>query len=123
LITSKIIAVVSGLAVTLAAIWFSRFETEIIQTVAHHASKFIGPITGIFLMGILTRRGNLAGVIAGAVAGLFVAGLLEYEPIRAEVNWQWTAPLTCLTTFVIGYMTSLITIGIGWWGGRNKEHI
>ncbi len=38
------------------------------------ASTFIGAITGISFLGVLTRRGNAAGVLWGAVVGANEAG-------------------------------------------------
>ena len=64
-------------------------------------------------MGILTKRGNVVGVVVGALAGLMLALLFDVEPMKENVNWMWTAPLTCLTTFVVGYAVSLATPGSG----------
>jgi hypothetical protein len=73
---------------------------------------FIGPITGIFLLGVLTRRGNLTGVLVGAPAGLVLSYLLtSWEPLVQSLNWMWTAPLSCLATLVVGYLFSILIPG------------
>jgi SSS family transporter len=113
LMAAKLVTLVSGLLGTAAAVWISTRQTAIVETVAGLASKFIGPITGIYLMGALTKRANVAGVLVGAVAGLTVAGLMEWAPVKENVNWMWTAPLTCLATLVFGYGASLALPGAG----------
>ncbi len=105
---AKLSTLFCGLLATLVAVWISTLQTTILQTLVGLASKFIGPISGIFLLGVLTRRGNLAGVLAGAVAGLIVAFLVDLDAIERNVNWLWTAPLGSVATFVVGYVVSLI---------------
>jgi len=116
---ARAITFVCGVLVTLVAIWISRKETNIVETVAALQSKFIGPITGIFFLGILTRRANTTGVVVGALAGLVVAFLFDVAPMKENVNWMWTAPMTCLTTFAVGYAVSLAAPG----GGRPSRQV
>ena len=104
---AKICTLVSGLVATAVAIWFSTFETTILQTLIALASKFIGPISGVFLLGVLTRRGNVAGVIVGAACGLAAGFLLDLPVIKANVSWLWTAPLASIVALVTGYLASL----------------
>ncbi|MEX0643482.1 MAG: sodium/solute symporter [Pirellulales bacterium] len=108
LLVAKIGTLLSGVISTFAAVWVSTLQTDILQTLLSLASKFIGPITGIFLLGIFTRRGNLAGVLAGAAVGLVVAFLIDIESVSTFINWIWTAPLVCIITFIVGYLVSLI---------------
>ncbi len=110
LVLAKVTTALSGLLVTLAAVWISTRKTDIVETVATLASYFVGPITGIFLLGALTRRAHVGGVVIGSVAGLIVSGLhYEWEPVKSYVNWMWVAPLTCAATFATGYLLSAIT--------------
>jgi SSS family solute:Na+ symporter len=110
---AKAMTLVCGVAATLGAIGVSRFQTAILQTVASLASKFIGPITGIFVLGVLTKRANVVGVLCGALAGLTVAFLVEWAPVKEYVNWMWVAPLTCAATYVVGYLASLARPDVG----------
>ena len=119
---AKVCTLLCGVLATLAALWISRSETTILQNLVTQASKFIGPISGIFLLGVLTKRGNLVGVCAGAGFGLLVAfldeitALLSYVrsavfdggAVTLEVNWLWTAPLGCVVTFLTGYLVSVL---------------
>jgi Na+/proline symporter len=114
LLLARVTTAVSGILATLAAVWISTRKTDIVETSATLASYFIGPITGIFLLGALTRRAHVGGVVVGAVAGLAVSGLhYGWDRIQDHVNWMWVAPLTCLATFLVGYLTSVVTPGLG----------
>jgi SSS family solute:Na+ symporter len=104
---AKYCTLICGLLATLAAIWISRFQTTIVQTLVKEASRFIGPISGIFLLGALTRRANLVGVLVGGLAGLTAAFLVDQPFISNRLNWLWTAPLGSVVTFVVGYLSSL----------------
>ncbi len=104
---AQLFTVAGGAVTTAAAVWVSHARTSIIQTVAVLESIFVGPITGMFFLGIFTRRANLAGVFVGIVAGLVVGLGTGWEPIASRVSWMWTAPLSCLATYMAGYIASL----------------
>jgi SSS family solute:Na+ symporter len=106
--TARIITVLLGVLATCAAVWISARQENVLQTVVELASKFIGPITGIFFLGILTRRGNIAGLFTGVAAGLTVSFLIEIDFIKEQITWLWTAPLSSLGTFLVGYFVSLL---------------
>jgi SSS family transporter len=98
-----------GALLTGLALWLSKHTGSILELFNRLSSIFIGPITGIFLLGVLTKRGNLAGVLVGAPAGLFLAYQLTWSaPLVENVNWMWTAPLSCLATLIVGYVTSIL---------------
>ncbi len=99
---------VLGALATAAAVWVSTRQTTIMQTAAAMASKFIGPITGIFLLGAITKRGNIVGLFAGVAVGLIGAFAIDWAPIARHVNWMWTAPEACALTLAAGYVVSLL---------------
>jgi sodium-coupled monocarboxylate transporter 8/12 len=106
---AKLSTVAFGVLLTGIALWLSKHSGSILELFNRLSSIFIGPITGIFLLGVLTKRGNLTGVLVGAPAGLFLAYLLTSWPSLVEnLNWMWTAPLSCLTTIVVGYVASIL---------------
>jgi Na+/proline symporter len=104
---AQVFTALSGALVIGAAVWVSQARTGILQTIGALESKFVGPITGMFFLGVWTRRANLAGVVVGMVAALGVGLAMDWGPVAVRVNWMWTAPATCLVTFVIGYVASL----------------
>ena len=109
---AKVFTLVSGAVLTLVAIWVSTLHKPILEIANQLASMFIGPITGIFFLGVLTRRGNIAGVLIGALCGLLVSFVVSYyPPLARNVNWMWTGPMSCLATFVMGYLGSVAIPG------------
>jgi SSS family transporter len=108
---ARILTIASGILATAAALFISTYKTSIVETLLSLASKFIGPITGIFLLGVLTRRGNLAGVLCGATFGLATSFLVDVPAVKANVNWLWTGPLSSLMTFFVGYLASIAIPG------------
>jgi SSS family solute:Na+ symporter len=105
---AKVFTLLGGAALTLVAIWVSTLHRPILEIANELASMFIGPVTGIFFLGVLTRRANLLGVLVGAVAGLVTSFALCYwQPLSQNVNWMWAGPFSCLATFVAGYATSI----------------
>ena len=44
-----------------------------------------------------------------APAGLFLAYLLTtWSSLVENLNWMWTAPLSCLATLIVGYAASIL---------------
>ena len=108
---AKGFTLLAGLLLTLTALWIATYQTTILQTVNFLASIFLGPMSAVFLLGVLTRRANVAGVVVGAAAGLTASGVLSLERLQQSINWMWMAPLSCLTTLVVGYLVSLLLPG------------
>jgi SSS family transporter len=67
---------------------------------------FMGVLGGLFCLGILTRRANGWGALAGAVVGALVMGLM---PVYTQVNGYLYAFIGISTCFIVGYVVSLIT--------------
>jgi SSS family solute:Na+ symporter len=112
LFVAKVLTAVSGLIVTLLGLLVSLSHTTILQTINSLLSIFIGPITAMFFLGVLTRRANIVGLLIGVASGLLCGGLLQWSPLGNEVNWLWLAPFGCGVTFVVGYLTSLPFAGM-----------
>jgi SSS family transporter len=107
LFVAKILTGVSGIIVTALGLLVSLSHTTILQTINSLLSIFIGPITAMFFLGVLTRRANIVGLIIGVVTGLLFGGLLQWTSLGNDVNWLWLAPFGCVTTYVVGYLASL----------------
>ncbi|MDR2914314.1 MAG: sodium/solute symporter [Tannerella sp.] len=73
----------------------------------------LGSMGGLFLLGMLTRRANTAGALAGIIGSLIVQlFVMKYQSVHLLL-YTTTGFLSC---FVIGYVFSLITPG-------NKKNI
>jgi Na+/proline symporter len=76
---------------------------SILQTIVKVNSYFYGCLLGIFLLGMLTRRGNERGALAGLAVG--IATVLGCSAVRPEY-WIWFGAVGCLSCFSIGYVVS-----------------
>jgi SSS family solute:Na+ symporter len=69
---------------------------------------FMGVLGGLFLLGILTRRANSVGGIAGALSGTLATLLLK---TCTSVNGYIFATVGIVVCFGVGYLVSLIFPG------------
>ncbi len=76
----------------------------IIEIVGKMSSFFGGPLLGMFLLGILTRRANSLGALLGCTCGVTATWLVS----SSHVSWLWYGPIGCLSTLVAGYATSYL---------------
>jgi SSS family solute:Na+ symporter len=84
---------------TLARNWGSVLEAGL-----GVISITIGALLGVFLLGILTRRANEPGAIAGMAAGFGTMLLLHFATRTA---WTWYVVIVTTVTFSVGYLASL----------------
>ena len=86
-----------------------------------------GPLVGMFLLGILSRRPNSFGVLIGAACGTIAAAYAAHT----NISWLWYGPIGCLATVLIGYPASLFRPALGAeqvdrltvWGGDSPEAV
>ena len=90
---------------TLLALFAGRLG-ELALAYNRVSSVVSGPLLGIFLLGILTRRATAPGSILGAVAGMAAVGLAS---LRTEWSFFNFGPIGVLTTITAGYLASLLT--------------
>ena len=102
-------------AVTILAATFMGGTESIFEQLAKAMGLFAGPLVGMFLLGMLSRRANNQGTIVGTVAGVLVAAAVTYpkacmDPLIGgsfKLSWLYFAPLGCAVTMGIGYLASL----------------
>ena len=114
-----------GIAV-LASSWGSVFTTGL--TIA---SLVYGPMLGAFLLGVLTKRANQAGVMVGMAVTLLVMVFIKFNgPVlqwastklqlqptawmgwlaaHTNIAWTWYVLIGTVICCLIGYVTSLLT--------------
>ena len=72
------------------------------------ASLVYGPMLGAFLLGVLTRRANQTGVMAGmAVSLAFMLGVKFYT----TVAWTWYVLIGTIVCVAVGYAVSALARG------------
>jgi SSS family solute:Na+ symporter len=69
------------------------------------ASVAYGALLGVFLLGVLTRRANQRGAMAGMLFG-FVTEL--YLWLFTHVPWTWWVVIGTCVTFAVGYGASFV---------------
>lgn len=84
------------------------FGVHRLGTLAEASTKAIGlvggPLLGVFLLGMLSKRTSATGAIIG-----WVAGLLALMPVCffTRVSFLWYATIGCLITLAVGRLASL----------------
>jgi sodium-coupled monocarboxylate transporter 8/12 len=86
-----------------AALFVSKLG-GIIETSGKINCFFTGPLIGMFLLGMLTKRANSFGVLCGAALG----ALVTWGVSTTSINWLWYAGVGCFTTMLCGYLISLL---------------
>jgi sodium-coupled monocarboxylate transporter 8/12 len=92
-----------GIAVTGAALLVPYMGTNVYSIIIKIEGTLIGPLLGLFLLGIFSSRTNTSGALAGVLVGIAVS---VYLSLTGELAYWWYAAFTCLPTVVVGSMTS-----------------
>jgi SSS family transporter len=92
---------------TLAILCLHRVS-RVVEVGLQIASVAYGALLGVFLLGVLTRRANQFGAMAGMLCG-FVTEL--YLWLRTPVPFTWWVMIGTVVTFVVGYCVSRLAVG------------
>ncbi|MFN0088468.1 MAG: sodium:solute symporter [Blastocatellia bacterium] len=90
------------ITVAIAAI---NLSSRVVDEVLGIASFTNGVILGLFFLGTFTKRVRQRAAIVGILAG---ASLMLWVKLGTGISWQWYVLIGSLTTFSIGYVTSLL---------------
>ncbi len=106
LLMSKLTTVGWGIAITGFAFLVGRISDTVIEAINKIGSAFYGPILATFLMGVLFRKVNTAGILLGAAAGVvFNIWLWVTQP---GVHWMWWNVTGFVVASVLAYGVSLV---------------
>jgi SSS family transporter len=83
----------------------SRRGGRVVEVGLAIASVAYGAMLGAFLLGLLTKRAHQNGVMLGMMCGL---ALNLYLWLATPVPFTWFVALGSVTTFVVGYVASVI---------------
>ncbi|MDB6093155.1 MAG: hypothetical protein JWM32_717 [Verrucomicrobia bacterium] len=106
---AKIVTCLWGVAIMLAALLLGGKDT-IFAILAKVMSPFAGPLLGIFLLGMLTKRANTFGAWGGAGFGAVATIAVTYF---TPIHWLWYYVVGSLGTLAVGYLLSLVRVGRG----------
>jgi len=97
-----------GVLATLAAFYAASKGTGILDLLITWLGYFAGPLLGLFLLGMLSRRANEGGVLVGV--GVAFAGILGVVVAKGEKPWGWhplwLAPVSTAVTLAVGWGAS-----------------
>jgi len=97
----------------------SREDTTVVSAALAIASFVFGLLLGVFALGVLTRRASQVGALAGLGFGLVLLLFLLFGlppltvsppdlPKGIKVAFPWFAVIGAGSTFVVGYLTSVL---------------
>lgn len=96
---------VLGLLVTTLASFGGRFG-NLLEASSHVISLFVGGMTGVFLLGMLSRRATATGGFIGMLAGMAAAFAVNFG---TDWSFLWLSPVSATVTIVTGLAISHLT--------------
>lgn len=107
------IATIGWAAVMFGVAVLAKHVVSVMEFGLSIASVAYGGLLGVFLLGLITRRANQTGAIAGMAMGLALNLTLWLAPrfghMHTAVAYTWYVTIGACVTFVVGYLVSLIT--------------
>jgi SSS family transporter len=93
-----------GVAATIGALFAGRLGP--LTNAFNKINSYLGgPILGIFLLGMLTRRAKGTPTVWGAVVGVLSVALIGW---KTDFSFYYFSVIGLVVTFVVGYLLSLI---------------
>jgi len=109
---AKVLGLALGLTATVLALFVGNIEGNIVEVTNKSTSCVVGPLFGLFALGMFTRRANQFGAIAGPAVG-FVVGLVmtfsgQWFGDRYNISFMWLIVSPVIVTLVAGYLASYL---------------
>lgn len=107
LLYSKIFTIFWGVVCTIFSFFVEDISSSIIVSINKIGSLINGPILGVFLLGILTTKGNQKGALIGFSLG-FLFNLFLWIAFP-QISWLWWNLFGFIITFGLGYVVSILS--------------
>ena len=102
--SSRILSLFWGLTCLFLAFFAGKIEGTVIEVINKIGSVFFGPILGVFILAILTKKTHAIGANIGLFCGVGLNIFLWlYVP---EIFWFWWNAIGCFITVSIGILSS-----------------
>ena len=101
--------VVVGVVATAGALVASRADTTLVETMATWLVYFAGPLLGLFLLGICTRRVRENAALIGIAVGAIVVVALFWNRADLPFHKLWIGPISLAATFGVGVVIAAVT--------------
>jgi Na+/proline symporter len=113
LFVAKLLTVLLGIAITILGIVIYKSGIKsIVDSSNKYLGFFFGPMVGIFLLGIFTRRAKPLSVLIASVVSFVLVLTLDIVNMKLGageqiINIYFYGPIAIIGTVVIGYVGSL----------------
>lgn len=122
-LASRFVTVAVGILGILAATQVNRLGS-LLEISNKLINSFTGPLLGIYLLGMFTRRATPRGVIFGGTLGALTTACFAFQgelfsaigpllgrdgQIGAAVSFLWPSSIGLVVTLAAGYLSSLLT--------------
>jgi Na+/proline symporter len=105
---ARLVTALLGVGGTLVACWLAQVGNAMaIDAFIAVIGLFGGAVSGVFMLGMLTRRANVAGAMIGSILG-FAAVLWTMYDRSINIHPFLYAAIGTVTTVVAGYLASLL---------------
>ncbi len=104
LLYSKLLTVFWGILCVVFAFYVENIAESIIEAINKIGSLINGPILGVFLLGLLTKRCNQLGALLGFGCGFILNAILWVK--APEISWLWWNAIGFVVTFGVGFLVS-----------------
>ena len=102
---ARICTVFLGVLATSAACLVDHLGT-VVEIMGQLYGFVTGPLVGMFLLGILSKRANSPGAFMGTVLGAVTTFSLSFY--SESIHWLWRSPAGLMVTIGTGYLLSLL---------------
>ena len=106
---SRVVTVIWAIVLFVLAVLCLHRVSRVVEVGLQIASVTYGSLLGAFLLGVLTRRANQAGVGIGMICGFAIE---IYLWKFSAVPFTWWVLIGSMVTFLIGYLSSLAIIPV-----------
>ncbi|MCC6681259.1 MAG: sodium/solute symporter [Phycisphaeraceae bacterium] len=96
---SRLITFAWALASTIVALFVGRLGT-IVEIFGKISGFFSGPILGVFLLGIMTKRCGPGAAMTAIICGFLTTWAIS----MTHASWLWYGPVGCFTTLLVGWV-------------------
>ena len=100
------VTVFYGILVTLLAFAIRAMPGNLVESVNTIMGLFGGPMLGLFILAMFTKRATPAGAVLGCLAGVVMLLLIFIMRDTWKISFLWYALIGSLVTFVVGLVTS-----------------
>jgi solute:Na+ symporter, SSS family len=102
---SRVLTALWGLVQITVALVAIKLSSRVVDEVLGIASFTNGVILGVFFLGTFTKRVGQTAAFVGILVG---AAVMLYVKLYTGISWQWYVLIGSLTTFMFGWLTSLV---------------